>query len=109
MLTSSAGNHAVGSAGMRVRGPSSLSCSTGAGIPINLGRSKIHRITLTEILRTLEPLNEGRDNSDRITYDSLWVHAKRHYGLAGRVGYWSTRMSTEFRNALAGNGLQDSY
>jgi hypothetical protein len=79
------------------------------GVPIILGRGKIHRVTLTEILRTLEPLNEGRDNSDRITYDSLWVHAKRHYGLAGRVGYWSTRMSTEFRNALAGNGLQDSY
>ena len=97
MLTSSAGNHAVGSAGMRVRGPSSLSCSTGAGIPINLGRSKIHRITLTEILRDLEPFNEGRDTRRRITYDSLWVHAKRQYDLAGITAYWRIRTQKEFK------------
>ena len=41
------------------------------GVPIILGRGKIHRITLTDILRDLEPLNEGRDKRDRITYDSL--------------------------------------
>ena len=67
------------------------------GVPIILGRSKIHRITLTEILRTLEPLNEGRDKRDRITYDSLWIHAKRHYDLAGIAAYWRTRMSKEFK------------
>ena len=32
------------------------------GVPVILGRGKTHRITLTEILRDLEPLNEGRDN-----------------------------------------------
>jgi hypothetical protein len=53
------------------------------GVPIILGRGKTHRITLTEILRDLAPLNEGRDKTDRLTYDSLCVHAKRHYGLAG--------------------------
>jgi hypothetical protein len=37
------------------------------GVPIILGRGKIHRITLTEILRDLEPLNEGRDERHRIT------------------------------------------
>ena len=31
------------------------------GVPIILGRGKPHRITLTEILRDLAPLNEGRD------------------------------------------------
>ena len=41
------------------------------GVPIILGRGKIHRITLTEILRDLAPLNEGRDKRHRITYDSL--------------------------------------
>jgi hypothetical protein len=34
------------------------------GVLIILGRSKIHRITLTEILRDLAPLNEGRDKKD---------------------------------------------
>ena len=31
------------------------------GIPTILGRGRFHRITLTEILRDLAPLNEGRD------------------------------------------------
>ena len=53
------------------------------GIPIFLGRGRFHRITLTDIMRDLAPLNEGRDDRHRITYDSLWVHAKRHYGLSG--------------------------
>ena len=70
------------------------------GVPVILGRGKIHRITLTEILRGLEPLNEGRDKSDRITYDSLWVHAKRHYDLAGITAYWRARMHKELMNAL---------
>ncbi len=67
------------------------------GIPIILSRSKVRRITLTEILRHLAPLNEGRDTKDRITYDSLWVHFQRHYGLAGQVAYRRARMSKEFR------------
>ena len=67
------------------------------GVPIILGRGKTHRITLTEILRDLEPLNEGRDNRDRITYNSLWIHFQRHYSVAGITAYWRTRMSKEFR------------
>ena len=67
------------------------------GVAINLGRDKTHRITYTEILRTVEPLNEGRDKRDRITYDSLWIHSRRHYDLAGIAAYWSTRMSKEFK------------
>ena len=67
------------------------------GVPVVLGRGKIHRITLTEILRDLEPLNEGRAMRDRITYDSLWVHYKRHYDVAGVSAYWRTRMSKEFK------------
>ena len=50
------------------------------GVPIIVGRGKIHRISLTEILRDLAPLNEGRDDRHRITYDSLWNHCQRHYG-----------------------------
>ena len=70
------------------------------GVPIVRGRGKIHRITLTEILRTLEPLNEGRDRKDRITYDSLWVHFQRHYDFAGKAAYWGARMFKQFKKAL---------
>jgi hypothetical protein len=67
------------------------------GIPIFLGRGRTHLVTYADILRDLAPLNEGRDKRDRITYDSLWIHAKRHYDLAGTAAYWRTRMSKEFK------------
>ena len=44
-----------------------------------------------EILRDLAAFTEGRDTKDRITYDSLWVHAKRHYDLAGIAAYRRTQ------------------
>lgn len=47
-------------------------------VPIPLGGGKFHRVTYAGILRDLEPFNEGKDAKDRITYASLWVHAKRH-------------------------------
>ena len=72
------------------------------GVPINLGRGKRHLVTYADILRDLEPLNEGRDTGDRITYDSLWIHAKRHYEIAGIAAYWSARIHKELRKALAG-------
>jgi hypothetical protein len=70
------------------------------GAPIILGRGKTHVVTYADILRDLEPLNEHRDKRDRITYDSLWVHAKRHYDLAGLTAYGRARMNKELRNAL---------
>ncbi len=79
------------------------------GVPIILGRGKFHRITLTEILRDLAPLNEGRDKKNRITYDCLWNHFQRHYDLAGQVAYRRARMAkefTEFKKSLRGNGCR---
>ena len=67
------------------------------GVPIILKGGKSRRITLTEILRDLEPFNEGRDTRRRITYDSLWVHAKRQYDLAGITAYWRIRTQKEFK------------
>ena len=55
-----------------------------------------------DVLRDLEPLNEGRDKRDRITYDSLWVHAKRHYDHAAITDYWRARMHMELMNFLRG-------
>jgi hypothetical protein len=43
-----------------------------------------------------------KDKGDRITYESLWIHAKRHYDISGVAAYWRTRMVNEFRNALGG-------
>src|SRR6476661_7152488 len=57
------------------------------GVPIILGRGKTLLVTYADILRDLAPLNEGHDKRDRITYDSLWIHAKRHYDLAGTAAY----------------------
>ena len=67
------------------------------GVPVNLGRGKTHLVTYADILRDLAPLNEGRDKRDRITYDSLWIHAKRHYDLAGIAAYWRVPMDKEFK------------
>ena len=72
------------------------------GAPIILGRGKTHRVTYADILRDLEPLNKSRDKRDRITYDSLWVHAKRHYEDAAITAYWRARMHNELMNALGG-------
>jgi len=35
-------------------------------------------------------------------YDSLRVHAKRHYDLAGITAHWRAQMHKELRNALGG-------
>jgi hypothetical protein len=72
------------------------------GAPIILGRGKTHVVTYADILRDLAPLNEGRDRRDRITYDSLWVHAKTHYDLAGIASYWRAQMDKQLRNAPGG-------
>jgi len=34
----------------------------------------------------------GRDERHRITYDSLWDHAKRHHDPAGIAAYWQARI-----------------
>jgi hypothetical protein len=72
------------------------------GAPIILARGKTHVVTYADILRDLEPLNKGRDKKDRITYDSLRIHAKKHYDLAGITAYWRARMHKELMNALGG-------
>ena len=36
------------------------------------------------------------------SYHSLWVHAKRHYDLAGITAYWKAWMDKELMKALGG-------
>jgi len=76
------------------------------GVPIPLSRGKTHRVTYADICRDLAALNEGRHQRDLISYDCLWVHAKRHYDRAGRVAACRRiRMYREFRNALRTKGV----
>jgi hypothetical protein len=70
------------------------------GAPVFLEGGKTRRITYAEILRTLEPINEVRDERDRITYSSLWVHAKRHYDLDGVQAYWRAWFPREIHRQL---------
>ncbi len=67
------------------------------GVPVPVEGGTTHRITLSDILRAIEPLNDGRDPSDRVTYSSLWVHTRRHYDIEGVAGYWSARIIRELR------------
>jgi len=72
------------------------------GVPTRLGPNPTRVVTYADILRTLEPVNAGRDGQSRITYSCLRVHAKRHYELAGVVAYWARRMDRDLRKALGG-------
>ena len=69
-------------------------------------RDESVRILVNELLDWRGvPTILGRGKSYRITYDSLWVHAKRHYDLAGQVAYRTIRTHkefTEFKKALRG-------
>jgi hypothetical protein len=59
----------------------------------------------TQILRELEPLNKGRGTRDRITYNTLWVHAKRHYDTDAIVSYWTARMDKQIRTVFGEWGV----
>lgn len=74
------------------------------GVPIILGPNKVHRVTYADILRDIEPLNTGRAKKDRITYNSIWVHAKRHYDLEGLVDHWSAKVEKEMEDTLGITG-----
>jgi hypothetical protein len=71
------------------------------GIPIPLGPRKFRKVTYADILRELEPINAQRDETDRISYDNLWTHAKRHYELAGVVAYRVAQLPEDLAKALA--------
>jgi hypothetical protein len=73
------------------------------GTPVIKRRGKFSEFTYADVLRSLEPLNQTRDKRDRITYNSLWNHANRHYGLAGIATYWRGQVVRDVVNALREN------
>jgi hypothetical protein len=64
------------------------------------GESGAIVVTYADILRDLEPLNGCRATKDRITYNSLWNHAKRHYDLDGLLDHWGRRVEKKFEDIL---------
>lgn len=75
-------------------------------VPVPVEGGKTHKIALSDILRALEPLNEGHDPRDRLTYNSLRVHARRHYEIEGVAAYWEVQMRKKLRKALTADGLK---
>ncbi|WP_319436184.1 hypothetical protein [Mycobacterium sp. RTGN5] len=71
------------------------------GVPTFEKGGKSHRVTYAEIFRDLEPLNEGRDKKDLITYSALWNHARLHYNLAGVASYLSAQLDKKLRKGLS--------
>src|SRR5262245_38348089 len=73
------------------------------GVPVPLKGGRMHRVSYADVLRALEPFNGFCGDWERITYNNLWVHAKRHYDIAGIAAYWSRRTEKEVRNFLKDN------
>lgn len=47
-------------------------------------------LSIADILRIVEPVNEGRSKNKRVTYSSLWVHSRRHYDIqTPAVAIWT--------------------
>ena len=69
---------------------------------VYFGGTELESRIRERILRDLEPLNRGRDKSNRITYDSLWVHAKRHYDAAAVMAYFKVWLHKQLIKALDG-------
>lgn len=54
-------------------------CNSEMNVTVN--RMLSHAMTYKDILRALEPVNRVLPEGDRITYNSVWQHAKKHYPL----------------------------
>lgn len=78
------------------------------GVPIPIRRGRTHRVTYTNILRNLEPMNEGRDAKDRITYASLWVHAQRHVDVVWTSGDFRAWVVDQFGKSIGEDGVSDT-
>lgn len=46
-----------------------------------VNRMLAHAMTYKDILRALEPFNDTRPDDEKITYNSIWTHAKRHFPI----------------------------
>ena len=72
------------------------------GVPVAPGCRRSHRVTFADVARDLEGLNETLPARERLTYASVWNHAKRHYSIEGAAAYWSKRSRRELQRAVSG-------
>lgn len=54
-------------------------CTSDAASSVNTMLS--HAMTYADILRTLEPINDLLPDDRKITYNSIWTHAKKHFQI----------------------------
>ncbi|QGJ94946.1 helix-turn-helix DNA binding domain protein [Gordonia phage Stormageddon] len=54
-------------------------CNSDSAAAVN--KMLAHAFTYTDILRTLEPVNNVLPDDLKITYSSIWNHAKRHFPI----------------------------
>lgn len=54
-------------------------CLSDANVLVN--KMLAHAMTYRDIVRALEPLNDTLPESQRITYNSVWHHAKKHFPI----------------------------
>jgi hypothetical protein len=67
------------------------------GAPTFTGPRRAHVVTYVDILRHL---NENRATADQISYSTLWVHAKKHYGHVVTAAEFRAWMYEEIIRAL---------
>ena len=67
------------------------------GVPVPLGGSRFRTVKLAEIHRHL---NDSRGAGDRVTYTSLWNHARRHYGVGRALARADTQFQKQVQTAL---------
>jgi hypothetical protein len=74
--------------------------------PIIKHEGKSHTVTYADIFRALEPLNKTRDERERVSYDSLWVHARRHHDVAAVGAYLMAKMLKELVKTLGSSKVR---
>lgn len=70
------------------------------GTPIPMGGRKCHVFSYADIMRALEPINAQRDEWEQVSYDSLRVHANRHYDFHAVAAYHLAQMLKELTKPL---------
>lgn len=71
------------------------------GTPIINADGLVHVVNYSDILRSLEPHNRTLVARERITYDSLWVHSKRHYDNCSASISWRAHWDEVLKEAFA--------
>jgi hypothetical protein len=67
------------------------------GVPVPAGSGRTVIVGYTDVL---QEVNDGRDEVDLITIDSLKIHARRHYEIGAVVDHFVAEMDKGLQRAL---------